>query len=144
MRIILKWILKKYVGFEVLTEVVMKSTVFWYITPCSPLKVNRNFGGTYHHHLQGRRISGAISQHESRWLSRTYVPPKRRLTFNGLHSVIVQKIELFLKKFLSSLANSSFWRGTWPHEVSSDPSGITPRLRNKDKLINSLHTYFRL
>jgi hypothetical protein len=28
------------VGFEVLTPVLMKSTVFWDITPCSPLKFN--------------------------------------------------------------------------------------------------------
>jgi hypothetical protein len=27
----------------------MKSTYFWDITPCSPLRVNRRFGGTYHH-----------------------------------------------------------------------------------------------
>jgi hypothetical protein len=38
---------KKYVGFEVFTAVVMKSTIFWVITPCSPLSVNRRFGGTY-------------------------------------------------------------------------------------------------
>jgi hypothetical protein len=25
-------------GFEVLTSVVIKSTIFWDITPCSPLK----------------------------------------------------------------------------------------------------------
>jgi hypothetical protein len=31
--------LVQYVGFEVLTAVVMKSTIFWDITPCSPLKV---------------------------------------------------------------------------------------------------------
>jgi hypothetical protein len=30
--------------FEVLAAVVMKSTIFWDITPCSPLKVNRRFG----------------------------------------------------------------------------------------------------
>jgi hypothetical protein len=30
----------------VLTAVVMKSTVFWHITPCSPLKVIWCFGGT--------------------------------------------------------------------------------------------------
>jgi hypothetical protein len=30
-----------FVGFEVLTAVVMKSTIFWDITQCSPLKVNR-------------------------------------------------------------------------------------------------------
>jgi hypothetical protein len=31
-----------------------KSTIFWNITPCSPLSVNRSFGGTYRLHLQGR------------------------------------------------------------------------------------------
>jgi hypothetical protein len=45
------------VGIEVLTAVVMKSTIFWDITPCSPLKVNRRFGGKYRLNLQSRRIS---------------------------------------------------------------------------------------
>jgi hypothetical protein len=44
-----------YVGFEVFTAVVMKSIIFWDMTPCSPLSVNRRFGGTYRLHLQGRR-----------------------------------------------------------------------------------------
>jgi hypothetical protein len=34
----------------------MNSYIFWDITLCSPLKVNRRFGGTCHLHLQGRRI----------------------------------------------------------------------------------------
>jgi hypothetical protein len=33
-------------GFEVLTAAIMKISVFWDITPCSPLKVNRRFRGT--------------------------------------------------------------------------------------------------
>jgi hypothetical protein len=37
---------------EVLTEVVMKGTIFWDITLHSPLKVKRSFGGTYRLHLQ--------------------------------------------------------------------------------------------
>jgi hypothetical protein len=49
----------KIVGFKVLTAVVMESTIFWDITPCSPLKVNGRFGGTYHLYLQGRRIREA-------------------------------------------------------------------------------------
>jgi hypothetical protein len=49
------------VGFEVLTKVV------WDIAPCSPLKVNRRFGGTCRLHLQGRRISRARNQREIRW-----------------------------------------------------------------------------
>jgi hypothetical protein len=45
----------------------MKSTIFWNITPCSPLSVNRRFGGEYPPHLQGRRNKfskkpGVISQ----------------------------------------------------------------------------------
>jgi hypothetical protein len=54
------------VGFEVLTAVVMKCTVFWDTTPCSPLKINRRFGGIYHLHLQGRKISRARNRRESR------------------------------------------------------------------------------
>jgi hypothetical protein len=34
-----------YKGFEVLTAVVMKSTVFWDVTSCSPLKVSWCFRG---------------------------------------------------------------------------------------------------
>jgi hypothetical protein len=33
----------------------IKSTIFWDITPYSPLSVNRHFGGTYCLHLQGRK-----------------------------------------------------------------------------------------
>jgi hypothetical protein len=29
-----------YVGFEILIAVVTKSSIFWDITPCSPLKAN--------------------------------------------------------------------------------------------------------
>jgi hypothetical protein len=43
----------------------MNSSVFWDITPCSPLKVNRRFGGTCRLHLQGPRINHARNQHEA-------------------------------------------------------------------------------
>jgi hypothetical protein len=42
----------------------MKSSIFWDITPLSPLKVNRRFGGTYLLHLRGRRISEARNRRE--------------------------------------------------------------------------------
>jgi hypothetical protein len=42
----------KNVGF---TAVVMKSIIFWDMTPCSPLSYNRRFRGAYCLHLQGRR-----------------------------------------------------------------------------------------
>jgi hypothetical protein len=56
-----------FVGFEVLTAVVMKSSIFWDITSCSPLKVNRCFGESCSLHLQGRGMSRARNQRETRW-----------------------------------------------------------------------------
>jgi hypothetical protein len=32
----------------------LRSTIFWDMTPCSPLSFNRRFAGTYRLHLQGR------------------------------------------------------------------------------------------
>jgi hypothetical protein len=54
-----------YIGFEVFTAVVMKSIVFWDMTPCSPLSCNRRFGGTYRLHLQGRRIISARTSRQA-------------------------------------------------------------------------------
>jgi hypothetical protein len=99
-----------YVGFEVLTAVVMKSTIFWDITPCSPLTVNRSFGGTYRLHVQGRKnklnlffrpSSGSKNNLFFRpWRWKRYVPPRRPLTLNGLHGVISQNIVLITDYFL--------------------------------------------
>jgi hypothetical protein len=55
----------KNVNIKILSY--LKSTIVWDITPWSPLKVNRSFGGTYRLHLQGRRISRGRNQPESRW-----------------------------------------------------------------------------
>jgi hypothetical protein len=43
----------------------MKSSIFWDISPCSPLKVNRRFGETYRLNLQNRRISHVRNQSET-------------------------------------------------------------------------------
>jgi hypothetical protein len=37
--------------------------MFWNITPCSSLEVIRRFGGTFHLHLQGQRMSQERNQH---------------------------------------------------------------------------------
>jgi hypothetical protein len=47
----------KRMRFEDLTEVVIKSVVFWDITLCSPLKVNGRFGGICRLNMQGRKIT---------------------------------------------------------------------------------------
>jgi hypothetical protein len=56
-----------FVGFKDFTAVAMKITVFWDITPCSPLKVSRHFGGTFRIHLHDRKISRTRNQREIRW-----------------------------------------------------------------------------
>jgi hypothetical protein len=43
----------------------LKSSIFWDITPCSPLKVNGRFRGTCRLHFQGRRVSQARKQREA-------------------------------------------------------------------------------
>jgi hypothetical protein len=58
-------IMYRYAGFQFLTTVVIKSSVFWDVTPRSPLKVKRRFGGTHPLHLKGRRIRQARHQRES-------------------------------------------------------------------------------
>jgi hypothetical protein len=84
------------IGSEVLTAVVMKSSIFWDITPCRPLEVNRGYGGTCRLHLQGWRTiqernhrgkqmvnssilnTGVICSSEMsadfQWISRRYIP----------------------------------------------------------------------
>jgi hypothetical protein len=36
--------------------------IYWDIMPCSLLKINQGFGGTWHLHLQAQRISQARKQ----------------------------------------------------------------------------------
>jgi hypothetical protein len=55
----------RLVELEVLTAVVMKSSVFWGETPYSLLKVNGSFGRTCRLHLQSRRISLTRNQHDA-------------------------------------------------------------------------------
>jgi hypothetical protein len=64
-------------GSEVLTAVVRKSSTstFWYITPCSPSKLNWRFGGTCRLHLQGLNVRQARNRCESRWQVEPWFPP---------------------------------------------------------------------
>jgi hypothetical protein len=65
----------------------------WDMTPCSPLKFNRRFGGTCLH-LHLRRISQARNQLEqatSIWRRKQHIPPKHLL-----HGVISRKTEHFI------------------------------------------------
>jgi hypothetical protein len=80
-----------YVGFEVLKVVVMKSFIFWDITPCSLLKMNRYFRGTCPFYIQGHTMNPARNQCEEG----SMLASKYHLTFNRLLSITSQKTELF-------------------------------------------------
>jgi hypothetical protein len=49
------------VGFKVITTVFMKSCIFWNMTPCSPLRVNRRFRATCRL-LHGHTVNHARNQ----------------------------------------------------------------------------------
>jgi hypothetical protein len=129
------------VGFEVLTAVIMKSTDFCDITPCSPLKVNRLFGGTYRRHFHGR-ISRERYQRESRfacflkffrkvgWLSTDYMAIYCRIcilknffflksTYQLPYDGLIREVLSTVYKIRDSRINSEWewarkpWRWRW-------------------------------
>jgi hypothetical protein len=69
------------------SKLFSKSTTFYDTTRCSPLKVNRSFGGTYRLHLHGR-ISGARYQHESK----PSFPPAFTLVSCSFHSTLKMEV----------------------------------------------------
>jgi hypothetical protein len=73
--------------------------IFWDIMSCSLLKVNRRFRRTSPPSSGWKKAPLAASFHVGFMLDLFFdpedggdVPPKRRLSFNGLHSVIFKKI----------------------------------------------------
>jgi hypothetical protein len=57
----------------------LKSSIFWDITPYSPLKANRSFGGTCQLHLQGGRINQARKSVDFQQTTPRYIPEHRTL-----------------------------------------------------------------
>jgi hypothetical protein len=119
-----------YVGFEVLTPVLMKSSVFWHITPCSPLKMNRRFGETPSSHSKNKpsHITGChllsrgflVSLMLRPWRWRRHVPQKGRLTLNGLHGAVSQNIRHLLDPLSDMLVVSIHG---WEIQTRDFPSG---------------------
>jgi hypothetical protein len=67
--------------------VAIKSTIFWDITPCSPLSVNRRFGGTYRIHFQGRKNKLSKKPAISRWQKKVFISVNSLGTSQRLVSV---------------------------------------------------------
>jgi hypothetical protein len=93
--------------FEVLRAVLTKTYVFWDITPCSPLKINRRFGVTCRLLQCESRLQAELlccTHLLSRWFlvwlifrtwrRRRLVPAERPLTFSGPHGVLSYGTEL--------------------------------------------------
>jgi hypothetical protein len=103
------------VGFEVLTAVVMKSSTFWDIMSCSQLIC---------YLLSPWFLARLILRP---WRYRRYVPPKRRLTFSGLHDVMSQKTAFFNDQ--KNYGTMKIFVGTFPVMVILQTSRQVNRLR---------------
>jgi hypothetical protein len=81
----------------------IEGPIFWDITPCSPLKVSRRFGGNISRQQREPLfcllpascwfLTWLILWH---WRGRRHVSAKRQSTSNGLHGVICHKVGLFI------------------------------------------------
>jgi hypothetical protein len=74
---------------------ITQSSILWDITPCTPSKISR-FGVTWRICLLPALRWFLAWLILRPWRGRPHVTPQRRLTFNGLHGVISQKIDLFM------------------------------------------------
>jgi hypothetical protein len=97
-------------GSEVLSAVIMKTSVFWDIRPCSPLKNNKRFGGICHLHFQSLIISEARNQLESKWQAKLCLPPAFTLVSCSAHSSTLK-----VEEICSSATSVAFQRTTRPY-----------------------------
>jgi hypothetical protein len=98
-----------WVGCKILTAVVMKSSIFWCIMVCRPLKVNRRFGGTYHNDPAWSKLLLVLCFLPfSRWFL-------ARLTLQPFEtsSEFQQSMWCYKLGYLSQ-CSSGLWAG-WPH-----------------------------
>jgi hypothetical protein len=113
----------------VLQQWLGMSPIFWGITSFSELEVNRRFGGTRRFHLlyfltaSGMFLVWLILRYW-RWV--WHIPPKRRLTSNGIYGITSQKIRLLI----SLLSPRSCWRCGQYFPRFGDPCCLHPFLRD--------------
>jgi hypothetical protein len=121
------------VGFAGPTAVVMKSSIFWDIILCSPLKVEQHFGETCRPHLQGQTVSQAKTSmkqvvpcwqwqhvpHKVGWLSKWY-PVSHNMFY--ILSQWSLPTEFFTPSFRVSKI-SDIWSGEY--NIGNDPTAIS-------------------
>jgi hypothetical protein len=84
LNIVFLWNNRKIWKTSVMPRVGLKSSIFWDITSCSPLKIDRRFGEAshFHHHLRKNKETSVKAGWKQSLLSRV----------NGIYGVISQKI----------------------------------------------------
>jgi hypothetical protein len=99
------------------SKLVMKSTVFWGVVPCTTVKVYSRFGRTYHLSL-GRRVNWPntydilLARLTFRpWKWKRYIPLKK-LLYTKLHGATSQKILIFLR---TSIPKTFLQTAAWIH-----------------------------
>jgi hypothetical protein len=106
--------------------------------PCSPVKVNELFGGTYHlsHHF--RRVSQARNQHETLFSADIVIV-----------SCVAYNSTLKIEKIYSSVTSVHFHQSTWHYELTSltvkFPQGrhVGIQFNRNFKIISEVHLEFR-
>jgi hypothetical protein len=88
------------VGYGVLIPVTIRITVFWDVTPCSHVEIQRRFGGKPRLYLPSRRVSQARQQ-QAAGGNQLLVSCFSETSLDGLH-VTSQKILLFIQYQLQS------------------------------------------
>jgi hypothetical protein len=111
----------------ILTPVITKSSIIWDIPSCSPLNVKWNFGGQWRLHLQVWRISQARNLSEA---------GSKLTALNGPHSVIYQKIQLFLLNCMWTYLSYLFTQ-TNPNLIAN----VTHYWKSKQHSINMNHRW---
>jgi hypothetical protein len=99
------WAIVNIVGFQIVTRVVTKRSIFWNITVCSPLivkvlveDVTSIFGAEVR---KARNQQWTLQLPASHWFLAWFISLKHQLTFKEMQSVISQKIEFLLTILLS-------------------------------------------
>jgi hypothetical protein len=142
------------VGFEILTAVVLKSSIFWDIIPCSPLNVNQHFRGTCYLRLQCRRENHAklclpraftvvyCLAYSSTLKMKERCPSETSGDFQGVHVVIPQKTELFIVNLCIHAHHTKLpyaeydkWRNRGSRERTSNPHSARGLKRQSFSLV---------
>jgi hypothetical protein len=107
-----------WTGLEFLTAVVMKSSTFLDITPCSPLKVNRRFGGIcyLHDRLCGLVVGvlGYRSWGPGSIPGTTRKKRKKYWVWNGVHSASRVQLRSYLIESSGSCLENREYDGRNP------------------------------